>query len=106
MLEAFLSRLPTWLKPRRVPDQRTLLHDGDSVLASVKDGKIIAYTADIALSHREFVTRMLGTLPDGAWVGTVRKFGGQVIALNSRTYYGNQLPAPQDALDVIRASFR
>ena len=82
------------------------LRDGDALLVSVQNGKVIAQTFDVALSHAEFVRRMLGELPDGAWVGTIRKFGRQVVAINSKTFYGNQLPAPQSVQDVVRASFR
>jgi hypothetical protein len=65
------------------------LRDGETRLAIVRDGTVIAHTADITLSHAEFVRRTCGTLPDGAWVGTIRKTGGRVLALNSRTFYGN-----------------
>ncbi len=63
-------------------------------VAVVKDGKVTVHTWDIALSHAEFVRRTLGALPDGAWVGTIRKTGGETMPFNSRTFYGNQLPAP------------
>ena len=106
MLKHFLSRLRWWGGRVDPNDKRVVLRDGDALLASVQGDKVIAYTFDIALSHREFVIRNLGTLPEGAWVGTIRKFDGQVIAVNSRTYYENQLPAPQAVLDVIRAAFR
>lgn len=82
-----------------------LLRDGDSLLASVRDGKVIAFTHDISLSHAEFVRRDLGELPDGAWVGTIRKVGRTIVAVNSRTFFGNQLPAPQVVIDAIRSSF-
>ena len=87
-------------------DGRRRLRDGDTLLASVKDGELIAHTFDVVLSHAEFVKRSLGSLPDGAWVGTIRKSGRQVIAVNSRTFYGNQLPAPQTVLDVVKKHFR
>ena len=82
------------------------LRDGDTRLAVVQDGALLAQTPDIALSHAEFVRRALGTLPDGAWVGTIRKVGRDVIALNSRTFYGNQLPAPESVATAVRAAFR
>jgi hypothetical protein len=71
----------------------------------VLGGKVLAQTSDVSLSHAEFVRRALGSLPVGAWVGTVRKSGGEVVALNSRTFYGNQLPAPQVVADAVRAEF-
>jgi hypothetical protein len=88
------------------PPGAVRLRDGDTLLASVQNGKVIAQTFDVALSHAEFVRRMLGELPDGAWVGTIRKAGRQVVAINSKTFYGNQLPAPQSVQDVVKASFR
>ena len=81
------------------------LRDGDTLLAIVKDGKVTVHTWDIALSHAEFVLRTLGELPDGAWVGTIRKANGEVMPFNSRTFYGNQLPAPQEVVDAVRAMF-
>lgn len=88
------------------PGNARRLRDGDTLLASVKDHTIIAHTFDVALSHAEFVKRSLGRLPEGAWVGTIRKAGRQVFALNSKTFYGNQLPAPQPVQDAVRAAFR
>jgi hypothetical protein len=82
------------------------LRDGDALLAIVKDGAIAAHTRDIALSHAEFVRRTLGTLPAGVWVGTIRKTDGEVMPFNSRTFYGNQLPAPEAVVAAVRAVFR
>lgn len=82
------------------------LRDGDTLLAIVKDGQVTAHTRDIALSHAEFVRRTVGKLPDGAWVGTVRKANGQVMAFNSRTFYSNQLPAAANVLEAVQAMFR
>jgi hypothetical protein len=92
---------------RRPPASRpaTLMREGDARLAVVLDGKVLVHTADVSLSHAEFVHRTLGSLPAGAWVGTVRKSGGEVIAMNSRTFYGNQLPAPQVVVDAVRVEF-
>ncbi len=81
------------------------LRDGDTLLAIVKADKEIVHTWDIALSHAEFVRRTMGELPAGAWVGTVRKADGEVMPFNSRTFYGNQLPASQDVVDAVRAKF-
>jgi len=81
------------------------LHDGDTLLAIVKDGEVAVHTRDIALSHAEFVRRTVGKLPEGAWVGTIRKANGEVMPFNSRTFYGNQLPAPAEVVDAVRAMF-
>jgi hypothetical protein len=83
-----------------------LLQDGAALLVIVKHGALLHHTHDVALSHAEFVRRSAGTLPEGAWVGTIRKTGGEVIAMSSRTFYGNQLPAPLDVMQAIRARFR
>jgi hypothetical protein len=82
------------------------LQDGDALLVIVRDGAVAAHTRDIALSHAEFVRRTLGELPAGAWVGTIRKTDGEVIPFNSRTFYGNQLPAPEQVVAAVRAMFR
>lgn len=82
------------------------LNDGDSLLVIVQEGKVIAHTWNIALSHAEFVRRTFGELPDGAWVGTIQKADGEVTSFNSRTFFGNQLPAPQEAWDAVKAMFQ
>jgi hypothetical protein len=82
------------------------LQNGASLLAIVKDGTVTAHTRDIALSHAEFVRRSVGELPPGAWVGTIRKADGVVIPFNSRTFYGNQLPAAEEVVAAVRAMFR
>jgi hypothetical protein len=82
------------------------LQNGEALLVIVRNGEVAGHTRDIALSHAEFVRRTLGELPVGAWVGTIRKTDGEVIPFNSRTFYGNQLPAPQDVITVVRAMFR
>jgi hypothetical protein len=82
------------------------LQDGDTLLAIVNDGKVTVHSWDIALSHAEFVRRTLGALPVGAWVGTIRKADGEVTPFNSRTFYGNQLPAPREVVDAVRTMFR
>ena len=81
------------------------LQNGDTLLAIVKDGQVIADTWNIALSHAEFVRRSFGLLPEGAWVGTIQKEDGEVMSFNSWTFYGNQLPAPQHVWDTIKAKF-
>jgi hypothetical protein len=82
------------------------LRDGETLLAVVRDGQVVASTRDIALSHAEFVRRTFGSLPEGAWVGTIRKSDGEVTPFNSRTFYGNQLPAAPAVIDAVRMNFR
>lgn len=57
-------------------NEKVPMHDGDTILVMVKDGKVIHYSWNMALPHVEFVRRKTGTLPDGAWVGTVSKLDG------------------------------
>ena len=83
-----------------------ILAPGATLLAIVKEGMLLHYTGNIALSHAEFVKRSMGTLPEGAWVGTVQKQGKVVVTMNSKTYYGNQMPAPQAVEDAIHAVFK
>jgi hypothetical protein len=82
--------------------------EGEALLVVVKDGKILKQTADIALSHARLVEQVFGTqaLPEGAWVGTVGKHGGQIAALNSRTFFQNQGPASAAIQELIRSLFR
>ena len=99
----FLSLL--FARFRADPNKRRL-RDGDTLLASTQGEQVIAFTFDVALSHAEFVRRELGTLPEGAWVGTIRKVGRQVVAINSKTFYGNQLPAENRVQTAVRSIFR
>jgi hypothetical protein len=82
------------------------LRDGDSLLAIVQGNEVMAHTRDIALSHAEFVKRTTGTLPASAWVGTIRKADDEVMAFNSRTFYGNQLPAQHEVVSAVKSRFR
>lgn len=99
--------IPTfWSRLFDRADGSQRLRDGDTLLASVKNGELIAHTFDVALSHAEFVRRSLGARPEGAWVGTIRKTGRLVIAINSKTFYGNQLPASDEIQAAVRKRFR
>ncbi len=46
------------------------MRDGDTMLIMVKGGEVIHFTPNMSLPHSEFVKRMTGQLPEGAWVGT------------------------------------
>ena len=74
----------------------------------VKDGKIVMQTADIMLSHARLVEKAFGgaTLPEGAWVGTVGKLGGNINALNSQTFFGNQGAAPAAIQALLKSLFQ
>jgi hypothetical protein len=82
------------------------LTDGQTLLVVVKDGRVIEYTWDMGLPHVEFVKRKVGELPAGAWVGTVSKIEGEVVAISSKYFYGYQLPAPESVTTAVRALFK
>ena len=76
------------------------------MLAVVKDGQILAQSNDLLLSHAEFVSRTLGSLPEGAQAVTILKEGGEINVLNSMTFHGNQLPAPKTVTDAILSVYQ
>ena len=72
------------------------IQEGYYFLIIVEAGKVTHYTANFGLSHAEFAKRTVGTLPDHAWIGSATKNDGVLSAVNSFTFYGNQLPGPPD----------
>ena len=82
------------------------MRDGDTILVIVKDGAVIQYSWNMALPHVEFVQRTMGSLPEGAWVGTVTKLDGEVMGITSKTFYGYQLPAPPEVNEAIKRTFK
>jgi hypothetical protein len=90
-----------------MPDPESIkLTDGQTLLVIVKDGCVLEYTWDMGLPHVEFVKRRVGELPAGAWVGTVSKIEGEVVAISSKYFYGYQLPAAESVTTAVRALFR
>ena len=90
-----------------MPDPEPInLTDGQTLLVIIKDGRVLEYTWDMGLPHVEFVTRRVGELPAGAWVGTVSKIEGEVVAISSKYFYGYQLPAAESVTTAVRALFR
>ena len=81
------------------------MRDGDTMLIMVKGGEVIHFTPNMSLPHSEFVKRMTGQLPEGAWVGTVSKLDGEVAAISSKHFFGYQLPAPPEVADAVRRKF-
>jgi hypothetical protein len=81
------------------------MRDGDAILVMVKDGQVIHFTSNMSLPHVEFVKRMTGQLPAGAWVGTVSKLDREVAAISSKHFFGYQLPAPPEVADAVRKKF-
>jgi len=84
----------------------TTIPEGQTVLAVVKDGKILAQSADQYISHSQFVTRTLGTVPEGAEVVTIFKSKGELLVFRSFTYHGNALPAAQSTFDTVLKFFQ
>ena len=84
---------------------KTRMRDGDAILVMVKDGEVLHHSWNMSLPHVEFVRRSTGQLPDGAWVGTVSKLDGELMAMTSKYFFDYQLPAPPDVDAAIRKSF-
>lgn len=84
---------------------KTQLDDGAMMLVIVKDGTVLHYSGNLLLSHPEFVKRQVGSLPSGAWVGTVHKVEEGIIAISSKSFYGTELPAPDWVLAAVREKF-
>ncbi|MGC3958793.1 MAG: hypothetical protein QM813_12900 [Verrucomicrobiota bacterium] len=85
--------------------EKIKMRDGDAILAMVKGGEVAHFTFNMSWPHAEFVKRTTGSLPEGAWVGTVSKLGGEVAAISSKHFFGYQLPAPPDVAEAIRRNF-
>ncbi len=85
--------------------EKVKMQNGDAILVMVKDGVIIHHSWNMGLPHVEFVRRKTGTLPDGAWVGTVTKLDGEIMAMSSKYFYDVQLPAPPDVNDAVKMVF-
>jgi hypothetical protein len=81
------------------------IRDGLYFLIIVQNGQVSHCTANVSLSHADFVKRSVGKLPTGAWVGSVTKNDGYLTAINSYTFYQNQLPASPDIQKVVHDKF-
>lgn len=84
---------------------RIEIREGYYFLIIVQQGEVTHFTPNFGLSHVEFVKRSVGTLPEGAWVGSASKNDGELTAVNSFTFYQNQLPGPPDTQQAVRAKF-
>jgi hypothetical protein len=79
--------------------------DGQTYLVIVQGDRVIEHTWAM-MPHVEFVRRTMGKLPNGAWVGTVSKIDGEIAVINSKTFYGYQLPAPERVALTVRTAFK
>jgi hypothetical protein len=71
----------------------------------VKDAKVLHYTPNMSLPHVEFVRRATGSLPEGAWVGTISKLYGEIAVISSKHFFGYQMPAPDNVTQAVREMF-
>jgi hypothetical protein len=85
--------------------EKIRMRDGDAILVMVKDAAVVHHSWNMSLPHVEFVRRSTGQLPDGAWVGTVSKLDGEIMAMTSKYFFDYQLPAPADVHAAIRERF-
>lgn len=81
------------------------MRDGDVILVMVKDGEVIHHSWNMGLPHVEFVRRATGQLPERAWVGTVSKLNGEIMAMTSKYFFDYQLPAPSDVDGAVQKAF-
>ena len=70
-----------------VSAEKIRMRDGDSILVMVKDGTVIHYSPNMSLPHVEFVRRTTCELPERAWIGTVSKLDGQLMAITRSTSF-------------------
>jgi len=85
--------------------EKIKMRNGDTMLIMVKGGAVIHFTPNMGLPHSEFVKRNTGDLPEGAWVGTVSKFEGQIAAISSKYFFGYQLPGPDWVQTAVKEKF-
>jgi hypothetical protein len=85
--------------------EKIKMRNGDAILIMVKDGKVIHHSWNMSLPHVEFVRRVTGQLPEGAWVGTVSKLEDEIMAVTSKYFFDYQLPAPKNVDDIVRRTF-
>ena len=79
--------------------------DGQTLLIIVQGDRVVDYTWAM-MPHVEFVRRSVGKLPEGAWVGTVSKIGGDLAVISSKSFYGYQLPAPDSVMRIVKTAFK
>lgn len=84
---------------------KIVIGEGLYFLIIVQEGKVTHFTPNVSLSHADFVKRSVGKLPAGVWVGSATKNDGYLTAINSYTFYHNQLPASPEIQKVVHAKF-
>jgi hypothetical protein len=76
-----------------------------ATLVMVQDGKVLHYSPNMSLPHVEFVRRATGSLPEGAWVGTISKLDGEIAVISSKHFFGYQMPAPTEIDEAVKTMF-
>ena len=87
-------------------DDKIELFAGAMLLVIIKGEKVLHYSANLGLSHVEFVKRTTGALPEGAWVGTVHKTPEGILAFSSKSFYERELPGPDWVQSAARTAFK
>jgi hypothetical protein len=85
--------------------EKIKMRDGDTMLIMVKGSEVVHFTPNMSWPHTEFVKRTTGELPAGAWVGTVSRLDGKVVAISSKHFFGYQLPGPDWVQTAVRNTF-
>jgi len=85
--------------------EKIAIREGYYFLIIVQGGVVTHFTPNFGLSHADFVKRKVGTLPEDAWVGSATKNDGILTAVNSFTFYGNQLPGPPETQRAVLDKF-
>jgi hypothetical protein len=86
------------------------LAEGDGSLVLMKDGQLVdQQPVTFMTTHADFATKNGAVLADGSlapgyWIGTVGKVNGNIVALNSQTFYQNQM-ANAAATIALRSIF-
>jgi len=75
--------------------------EGQTLLIIVQGDRVVDHDA-----ARRICQRSVGELPEGAWVGTISKIGGDLAVISSKSSYGYQLPAPEWVTKTVKAAFK
>jgi hypothetical protein len=75
------------------------------MLIMVKNGEVNHFTANMSLPHVEFVKRVTGELPEGAWVGTASKWMVRSWQLHRNISIASNLPGPPEVQEAVKRTF-
>jgi hypothetical protein len=105
-----VNSVPRVIATTAVADTRIAIGN-EPVLVAITQGGRVVHNPNLALGHAQFAERSLGItgsqLPEGVWIGTaVRTQSGQVVGLNSATFFNNQAPAGAAVQTALQNAFR